>query len=30
LPDQASFAPPWRKLPGVEAQAASDSVSALL
>jgi transposase len=30
LPDQASFAPAWRKLPGVEAQAASDSVSALL
>jgi transposase len=30
LPDQASFAPAWRKLPGVEAQAASDFVSALL
>jgi transposase len=27
LPDQASFAPTWRKLPGAEAQAASDSAS---
>jgi hypothetical protein len=30
LPDQAGFAPAWRKLPGVEAQAASDSVPVLL
>src|SRR5262249_24120183 len=30
LPDQASFAPAWRKLPGVQTQAASDAVSSLL
>ena len=30
LPDQAGFAPAWRKLPGVETQAASDSVPVLL
>jgi transposase len=30
LPDQAGFAPAWRKLPGVETQAASNSVPALL
>jgi len=30
LPDQASFAPAWRKLPGIEAQAASNSASSLL
>ena len=30
LPDQASFAPAWRKLPGGEAQAASDSASSPL
>jgi transposase len=30
LPDQASFAPAWRKLPGVETQAASDAGSSLL
>src|SRR5262245_37218027 len=30
LPDQAGFAPAWRKLPGVEPQAASNSVPALL
>ena len=30
LPDQASFAPVWRKLPGVEVQAASDSASSPL
>jgi transposase len=30
LPDQASFAPAWRKLPGVESQAASDAASSLL
>lgn len=30
LPDQASFAPAWRKLPGVEVQAASDSASSHL
>ena len=30
LPDQASFAPAWRKLPGAEAQAASDSTSSPL
>jgi hypothetical protein len=30
LPDQAGFAPAWRKLPGVETQAANDSVSILL
>jgi transposase len=30
LPDQAKFAPDWRKLPGSEAQAASASVSSRL
>jgi len=30
LPDPAGFAPAWRKLPGVETQAASDSVPVLL
>ena len=30
LPDQAGFAPAWRKLPDVETQAASNSVPALL
>jgi transposase len=30
LPDQAAFAPAWRKLPGGETQAASDSGSASL
>jgi transposase len=30
LPDQAGFAPAWRKLPGVESQAASDAASSLL
>jgi transposase len=30
LPDQAGFAPAWRKLPVVESQAASDAASSLL
>ena len=30
LPDQAGFAPAWRKLPGAETQAASDSTSSPL
>ena len=30
LPDQAGFAPAWRKLPGVDTQAASDSASSPL
>jgi transposase len=30
LPDQAGFSPTWRKLSGVDTQAASDSVSPLL
>jgi transposase len=30
LPDQAGFAPAWRKLPGVETQAANDSSSSPL
>jgi transposase len=30
LPDRASFAPAWRKLPGAEVQAASDSASSPL
>jgi transposase len=30
LPDRASFAPAWRKLPSAEAQAASDSASSPL